>query len=144
MVWESKSSPAVNEPSLFGAPRPATQTLRLDIANDFEAEEWRALVAIHERHERDKVIVQAKKQIALKETGKLACEVCAFDFAATYGGLGEGFAECHHRKPVATLCEGETTRFEDLAIVCANCHRMLHRDVFLTVEGLREVIGVRR
>ncbi len=41
--------------------------------------------------------------------------------------LRNGFIECHHTKPVATLVEGEKTHLDDLVLVCANCHRMVHR-----------------
>jgi predicted HNH restriction endonuclease len=61
-----------------------------------------------------------------------------------YGVLGEGFAECHHRVPLAELQEGHPVRLSDLAIVCANCHRMLHRRPLHTVEELREIVLIRR
>ena len=59
--------------------------------------------------------------------GALRCEGCGFDFAATYGELGHGFAECHHVVPLADLRAGSRTRLSDLVILCANCHRMIHR-----------------
>ncbi|WP_203532401.1 hypothetical protein, partial [Muricauda sp. TY007] len=38
----------------------------------------------------------------------------------------------------------QTTKYEDLAIVCSNCHRMLHRKTFEgnypTVDELRSII----
>jgi len=41
--------------------------------------------------------------------------------------------------PLAEYGAGRITRLEDLALVCANGHRMLHRGIrFLSVEGLRE------
>jgi hypothetical protein len=61
--------------------------------------------------------------------GRLACEVpgCGFDFASAYGDLGEGYAQVHHLRPLAEYARREETRLEDLAIVCANCHAMIHR-----------------
>lgn len=56
------------------------------------------------------------------------CSVCGFSFAATYGPLGEGFAEVHHLAPLASL--QRSTRVNparDVVILCANCHRMVHR-----------------
>jgi putative restriction endonuclease len=36
------------------------------------------------------------------------------------------------------LKDGDTTRLEDLALLCANCHRMIHRaSPWLSVEELR-------
>jgi hypothetical protein len=33
----------------------------------------------------------------------------------------------NHTKPVATLAEGHKTHIDDLTLVCANCHRVIHR-----------------
>jgi 5-methylcytosine-specific restriction protein A len=60
------------------------------------------------------------------------CLVCGFDFAATYGPIGEHYIECHHMNPLSERPEeeqldGTTTSVEEVVVVCANCHRMLHR-----------------
>ena len=78
--------------------------------------------------------------IAIHDT---RCQVCGFDFAEVYGELGEGFIEVHHLKPVADYAgEVSVDPEEDMAVVCPNCHRMLHRgeDGPLTVAELREVL----
>ena len=83
---------------------------------------------LHLARERSPEVVRQAKQLALQRYGTLRCACCGFDFAATYGRIGEGFIEAHHTKPVSTLHrDGEITRVEDIALVCANCHRMLHR-----------------
>lgn len=59
-----------------------------------------------------------------------ACIVCGFDFGATYGGLGSGFAFVHHRIPVAVRARGgeyELDPKRDLVPICGNCHAMVHR-----------------
>jgi len=94
---------------------------------EVEAVEGRALVRVHLWRERNRSIVKAKKEQFLRENGALYCEICSFDFAARYGPIGEGYIECHHVLPLSSLRPGSTTRLEDLALVCANCHRMLHR-----------------
>lgn len=92
-----------------------------------EAVEGYLLTRVHQFRERDRRIVQAKKRSVLKKTGKLACEVCSFDFAEVYGELGEEFIECHHTVPLHTLDVQRKTLIDELALVCANCHRMIHR-----------------
>ena len=63
-------------------------------------------------------------------------------FAAAYGERGDGFIECHHTIPVRDLRPGSRTRLSDLALVCANCHRMIHRrSPWLTVEELRLLVS---
>lgn len=80
--------------------------------------------------------------MVLKATGSLACEVCAFDFVKHYGKLGEGFCEVHHRKLLATTVVERVTNLEDLAVVCSNCHRMLHREgKLISVAKLRLMLS---
>jgi hypothetical protein len=105
--------------------------------------EGREVLILHRSKERNAKVVRMKKQATLSTTGCLQCEACAFDFQKTYGTLGAGFAECHHRTPLRELTEQTRTKLSDLAIVCANCHRMLHRRRDLTVELLKEIVDDR-
>lgn len=71
------------------------------------------------------------------------CQVCEFSFAEFYGELGKGFVEIHHLRPVAGY-EGEVRvdPAQDMAALCANCHRMIHRDPDhpLSIEELRDIV----
>jgi predicted HNH restriction endonuclease len=69
---------------------------------------------------------------------------CNFDFAASYGALGRGYIEVHHAMPLADHGQRETDPKSDLIVLCANCHRMVHRrrDVCLTLGELRSKLGV--
>jgi len=84
---------------------------------------------LHRARERNPELIRQAKQLALERNeGNLKCVCCAFDFEKTYGVAGKGFIEGHHTKPISTLHEdGELSKVEDIALVCANCHRMLHR-----------------
>ncbi len=76
-----------------------------------------------EYRSRDCNIVTNKK----KKSGYV-CECCGFDFRKTYGELGKNYIECHHIKPLADYSKkGEKSKLKDLAALCANCHRMIHR-----------------
>jgi len=82
-------------------------------------------ISRHKYYERDPIIIAKKKALAVENT-TLFCEACEFDFERHYNGHGTGFIECHHKFPIAK--NGiRTTQLEDLALVCSNCHRMLHR-----------------
>lgn len=112
-----------------------------DEEEDDEFTEGRVLTRIHRLRERNPSITKKKKTQVLCQTGKLECAVCGFDFATVYGYIGNGFAECHHNKPVSELVPGEKTRLSDLSIICANCHRMIHRvKPWLSPEELRSRI----
>jgi predicted HNH restriction endonuclease len=89
----------------------------------------------------DKYIEGGDKEISLEVTKRdpqlkadairrygSACQVCRMDFGETYGDVGEGYIEIHHLKPMASKKSSESlTSIEDVRVVCANCHRMLHR-----------------
>lgn len=58
------------------------------------------------------------------------CQACALSFPDRYGKIGKGFIEAHHLKPIGKLKEGEKVEYDiasDFAVLCANCHRMIHR-----------------
>ena len=57
------------------------------------------------------------------------CMVCGFDFEATYGVHGAGYVEVHHLRPVSSLqAKTKVNPRTDMVVLCANCHRMIHRD----------------
>ena len=113
----------------------------LDLDDDDEAEEGRVLTRAHRIRERNNGLVAKKKQQVLKSTGSLACEACGFNFRDRYGERGSGYAECHHAKPVSELKPSERTKLGDLVVLCANCHRMVHRRrPWLSLDELRTVL----
>ena len=78
--------------------------------------------------------------------GRLYCAVCGFCFADHYEDIGRDYIEIHHENPVYQYSdEGFDTYIADAVVkmkpLCANCHRMIHRDRKhpLTVEELREL-----
>lgn len=103
--------------------------------------EGKILSRIHRLRERNATVIKKKKEKVFKDTGKLECEVCNFDFSEQYRDLGKGYAECHHTLPLSTLKGQSKTKLSDLAIVCANCHRMLHRsNHWLSIAELKEIV----
>ena len=84
--------------------------------------ENRKLVASHLRRERSRLLATE-----CKIRDNYQCQVCEMRFESVFGSLGVEYAEAHHIVPLSKLKESVATRLEDLATVCANCHRMLHR-----------------
>lgn len=71
------------------------------------------------------------------------CMACGFDFEATYGERGKEYIEVHHVVPLAYRDEiVEINPENDLIVVCANCHRMIHRkkNEVLSLEELKAII----
>jgi 5-methylcytosine-specific restriction protein A len=89
--------------------------------------EGRLRYRLHFVRERDRHIVDRKKQQVLRSGKRVACEACGFDFETRYGDVGHGFIECHHLVALSSTSGERTTKLEDLALVCSNCHRMIHR-----------------
>jgi 5-methylcytosine-specific restriction protein A len=78
----------------------------------------------HRRSERNPRLAKDAKQYH-----GMTCMVCGFNFRDRYGELGDRFIEAHHLTPFAEL-DGRPTQLDprtDFAVVCPNCHRMLHR-----------------
>jgi HNH endonuclease len=93
----------------------------------YTASEGNQTLAIHYRRERNRSLVEAKKRVVEAEKGYLACEVCEIDFRRLSPRYGLACCEVHHLRPLALGPIEEPTRLSDLAIVCSNCHRMIHR-----------------
>lgn len=101
-----------------------------DAAEETDEEEFpegKVLYRMHRARERNTKLVRLAKSRALKSSGRLACAACGFDFARSYGSVGEGYIECHHTLPLSQLVSERRTRLEDVALLCSNCHRMAHR-----------------
>ena len=107
-----------------------------------EAIEGRLLTRLHTSRERNRDLVRKKRESVLRETGRLACEACGFDFEKTYGARGAGFSEVHHIQPLHALTPGSRTKLQDLAVVCANCHRMIHAKAkWLSMRELKALLS---
>ncbi|MBI1302053.1 MAG: DUF3578 domain-containing protein [Alphaproteobacteria bacterium] len=72
------------------------------------------------------------------------CTACEFNFKNTYGELGNKFIEAHHLIPYSELGEGNLRKLDiekDFAVLCANCHRMIHRMADPSdINGLRSLV----
>ena len=118
-------------------PRPT----ELENDQDEEFVEGRVLTKLHKIRERSPAISKKKKSEILIKTGRLVCEACGFDFYKFYGEIGQGVAECHHTKPISELKQGEKTKLSELSILCANCHRVIHKSKpMFTVAQLKKQI----
>ncbi|WP_380880054.1 HNH endonuclease [Sphingomonas sp. DBB INV C78] len=114
----------------------------LDDVRSYSAKEGKVSYRLHRTLERDAKVVALRKRSALKAHGKLECEGCGFDFAATYGPRGHGFIEAHHTNPIHAMVEGNETTLDDLALVCSNCHRIIHKSKpWLSIAQLKAMIG---
>lgn len=68
-----------------------------------------------------------KKLLGNLSDEELVCEVCAFAPPALDRRLRESFFEVHHVVPLSQFKGLTATRVRDLALLCAGCHRFLHK-----------------
>lgn len=107
------------------------------------AKEGKKTLAQHIRRERKRFLVDAKKHQFIAEHGSLTCEACAVDLETQFGKDGAKLYEVHHTRPLAGRGLNLTS-LEDLAILCPNCHRFIHRrKPMISLRALRKRIGSR-
>lgn len=84
------------------------------------------------------------RRAALARAGGI-CEACGMDYSALAGGLGLRVLQVHHRQQLSLVEEPTVNGLDDLAVVCANCHLMIHADVSraIPVEELRRRLAWR-
>lgn len=103
--------------------------------------EGRITERLHKTRERDPMLVKLAKERFKQEHGKLFCQVCQTDFEEKYGAVGKDFIEAHHTIFVTDMKEGHVSQVKDMAMLCSNCHRMVHRKrPWLTMEKLSQLL----
>lgn len=106
----------------------------------FQEGKKRLIQHVRTERTRNSSLVREAKNLFREKYSKLYCEVCSFDFEVKYGQRGKDYIEAHHKTPISELEEETELTVDDLAMVCSNCHRMLHRSPWITVHELIEII----
>ncbi|MFF2529744.1 EVE domain-containing protein [Brevibacillus sp. NPDC058079] len=109
-----------------------------------EYPEGKIAFLLHKKRERNPKLIKEAKRLFISRQGRLYCEACDADFKHIYGERGIDFIEGHHKRLVSEMTEGEKTKVEDIAMLCSNCHRMIHRKPLISVEELRKLITIQR
>ena len=73
------------------------------------------------------------RRVAL-ERARGICSVCATDFSTLLNGNAVRILQVHHLQQLSLAKTPRMTRIEDLAVVCPNCHAMLHLDAKKTAD----------
>lgn len=142
----------------FGASRAATKLLANliragvtaseasePVREDIEFVEGRVVTELHTRREREPKL-RGRLLSSRRDSGKLFCEMCGAPPLSTNAALREAHFEAHHIVPLSST-DTRTTRVSDLALLCANCHRLLHRAIaiekrWITVAEGKTICGV--
>jgi 5-methylcytosine-specific restriction protein A len=101
---------------------------QVDETEEVEFYEGRLLTQSHMRRERSAGL---RKALLKKRQGDaLHCDVCGEAHASLPPELRAAAFEAHHIIPIAAAGEG-ATKLSDVALLCATCHRLLHRLIAL-------------
>lgn len=99
----------------------------------------------HYEIERSQAIIKHFKTYKLSLDANLKCEICNFSFRKTYGEIGLGLIEVHHIQPISQQTGIHQTKFNDLILVCSNCHSVLHRKLdnknYITIDELKALLN---
>ncbi len=88
-----------------------------------------------EFRKRNSLLIKKKK-----DASDYRCEICDFNFGEFYSNIGENYIEAHH---LIGIAEGERkSSMDDIALICSNCHSMVHRrKPPYSIAEVRMIIG---
>jgi hypothetical protein len=110
-----------------------------DDGSDIDVLEMEVQEGERARREVDVIVRHRGIVLAAKTLYGFVCMGCDFDFGKFYGAMGNGFIEAHHVNPLSPRGGvNEPTSVKDFAMLCSNCHRMVHTSMpCLTVDELK-------
>ena len=105
------------------------QEFRSNIAPGLAADDVTAQGIVEGIEREIKLIARSRSQklrrLALERAQGL-CEACGTDFGTLFGGIGLRVLQVHHKQQLALRSVPAVTNPSDLAVVCANCHAIIH------------------
>jgi hypothetical protein len=101
----------------------------LSAVNSIAATEGQKRLYSHYKRERSDWLKTKKLEADRKKNGKLSCELCGTEESSVYPPkLGSQIFEVRHLFPLSAASTPTRTTLEDLAVLCASCHRVVHAD----------------
>lgn len=100
------------------------------------------------------VVERSKKlrDIAIEHfavAGRISCRACEFNYNDFYGAkAAKGYIEIHHVKPIRKFEDEDLVKSVEAALgnlmpVCANCHRVIHRERDTSLEHVALVAAIK-
>ena len=104
--------------------------------------EGRFLTRTHVYRERDRTFAKhVRAHYAALADGAVQCHACGTMPTDTYGPAGDSCLELHHKTPIAQLQPDSVTAVDDMALVCSNCHRVIHsRTPCFTIDEMADLV----
>jgi len=126
-VWATFGGDKVATAAAAARIRQGIEIVRLVERHDIEHEfsEGRAVTEAHSKIERDNSI--RRKLLKLrKSTNSLYCDICGCAGEVLDDSIRDSLFEAHHTIPLSGSGEVKT-KLNDISLLCANCHRLIHR-----------------
>lgn len=148
-VWDELGNNPIRTKQLAALIRAGIEIVEdvKDESNDEDVfAEGKVVTETHIRRERDPKL---RKRLLeeRRRSGGLKCDVCGCTPTDYVPALSDAIFEAHHILPLSAGQERKT-QLKDMALLCANCHRMVHRAIahtkrWLTIdEAAIEILGV--
>ncbi|MBZ9616767.1 HNH endonuclease [Clostridium estertheticum] len=117
------------------------ESLNIEMCENISVKEGIRRQCSHNIIDRNQMVAKLSKKYFMQKYGALFCECCKKNYEDKYGVLGKDYIEAHHENPLSEN-EGEVeTKIKDFKMVCADCHRMLHKKMpCLKVAELKKII----
>jgi 5-methylcytosine-specific restriction protein A len=117
-----------------------------DDSEDVEFFEGRVITQNHKRRERSPKL-RKHLLVARTKKGPLRCDMCRSNSCVMDPAFEDASFEVHHLVPVSSTKE-RNTKLSDVALLCASCHRILHRAIanekrWLTIDEVRRIVRMR-
>ncbi|MCV9960282.1 HNH endonuclease [Pararhizobium sp. BT-229] len=105
-----------------------------EVSDDEVFIEGQTVTAAHRRRDQ-----RLRRRVLDKRKDMLICELCDFIPPPMTGALRESFFEAHHVVPLAEAKGHVATRVTDMALLCAGCHRFIHK----LISSQRQWVGIK-
>jgi len=151
------------EDHFFREPRPGSDVEALTgfrvprrdvvVPDEFAAEVWRAATGKGPKptdRAVEGILAESRSRnrhpglrLAALQRAKGRCECCGINYQRRADGLGLKCLVVHHKKQLKDTDQPRETRLSELAVVCANCHMMIHANSAkaLSISQLRARLG---
>lgn len=96
-----------------------------DTSEDEEFYEGNIIFALHRKRERGRGL--RRKFLTRRGAMGLVCDICQLRKPHLSPAIQEAYFEAHHVIPLAEAEGQRTTKLSDLALLCACCHRAIHK-----------------
>jgi 5-methylcytosine-specific restriction protein A len=128
-IWAELGTDPIHTHELAKIVRYSIETVVDFPSDDVEVEfaEGKSATRVHVERERTSKV---RKEVIAKrlKVGNLECDLCGEAGSNVEPAIRDSMFECHHIIPLSMI--GETkTKAKDIALLCASCHRLLHRAI---------------